>query len=380
VRATRASSIGGWITSDEAVDAVFPALLVQAVLHLVAPLAVAISSGAPVGVGDILGAWNQWDAPHYLTIAASGYSATANPEYIVFFPLYPALIRLGSVLADPLFVASVISVVCTVVAAVGLYRLARLDAPRAVARAAVVLMLVFPTAFAFAAPYTESLFVAAVVWSFLAARRGDWRGAGLLAMVASLARLQGVFLLPALVVEYLLARRGIDRRGIDRRGLWLLLPLVGPIAYLLINQAVFEDPLRFLAMQREFWFHENAMPWEVIGDLVGDVATRSGEVDWATTYLVPLLGFGLLGVTAVWTIASRRSRPSYAVYAIVTLVSLSTLTWPISVARYALGVFPVFLMLGALGRHPAIAVVFGAASAALLLALTVVFAVGGWAG
>jgi hypothetical protein len=375
VRATRASSIGGWITSDEAVDAVFPALLVQAVLHLVAPLAVAIASGGPVGVADILGAWNQWDAPHYLTIAASGYSATANPEYIVFFPLYPALIRLGSLLADPLVVASVISIVCTVVAAVGLHRLARLDAPRAVARAAVVLMLVFPTAFAFAAPYTESLFVAAVVWSFLAARRGDWRAAGILAMVASLARLQGVFLLPALVVEYLLTRRAVDRRG-----LWLLLPLIGPITYLLINQAVFEDPFRFLAMQREFWFHENAMPWEVIGDLVRDVTTRGGEVDWATTYLVPLLGFGLLAVTAVWTIASRRSRPSYAVYAIVTLASLSTLTWPISVARYALGVFPVFLMLGALGRRPAVAVVFGAASAALLLALTVVFAVGGWAG
>jgi len=374
VRATRASSIGGWITGDEAVDAVLPALLVQAVLHLVAPLAVAIASGGPVRVGDVLGAWNQWDAPHYLTIAASGYSATANPEYIVFFPLYPALIRLGSVLAEPLLVASVISIACTVVAAVGLYRLARLDAPRAVARAAVVLMLVFPTAFAFAAPYTESLFVAAVVWSFLAARRGDWRGSGLLAMVASLARLQGVFLLPALVVEYLLARRRIDRRG-----LWLLLPLVGPIAYLLINLAVFDDPLRFLAMQREFWFHENAMPWVVIGGLARDVATRTREVDWATTYLVPLLGFGLLAVTAAWTIVSRRSRPSYAVYAIVTLLSLSTLTWPISVARYALGVFPVFLMLGALGRRPAVAVAFGAASAALLLALTVVFALGGWA-
>jgi len=374
VRATRASSIGGWITSDEAVDAVLPALLVQAVLHLVAPLAVAVATGGPVDFGDILGAWNQWDAPHYLTIAASGYSATANPEYIVFFPLFPALIRLGSVLAEPLVVASVISAVCTVVAAVGLYRLARLDAPRAVARAAVVLMLVFPTAFAFAAPYTESLFVASVVWSFLDARRGDWRGAGLLAMVASLTRLQGAFLLPALVVECLLARRRLDRQA-----LWLLLPLIGPIAYLLINQAVFGDPLRFLAMQREFWYHENAMPWQVIGDLVRDVVTWTGGVDWATTYLVPLVGFGLLTVTSAWTIASRRSRPSYAVYAIVTLASLSTLTWPISVARYALGVFPVFLMLGALGRRPVVAVAFGAASAALLVALTVAFALGSWA-
>jgi len=374
VRATRASWVGGWITSDEAVDAVLAALLVQAVLHLVAPLAVAITSGGPVGVGDILGAWSQWDAPHYLTIAASGYSATANPEYIVFFPLFPALVRVGSALADPLVVASVISIVCAVVASVGLYRLARFDAPRPVARAAVVLMLVFPTAFAFAAPYTESLFVASVVWSFLAARRGDWRGAGLLAMVASLARLQGVFLLPALGVEYLLARRRIDRRG-----LWLLLALVGPIVYLLINQVVFGDPLRFLAMQREFWYHENAMPWTVIGDLAGDVIARTGDIDWATTYLLPLLGFGLLAVTAAWTIVSRRSRPSYAVYAIVTLVSLSTLTWPISVARYVLGVFPVFLMLGSLGRRPVVAVAFGAASATFLVALTVVFAQAGWA-
>jgi hypothetical protein len=374
VRATRASTIGASISSDVAVDAVLPALVVQAVLHLVAPLAVAIIDGGSVRVDDILGAWVQWDAPHYLTIAANGYSATVNPEYIVFFPLFPALIRLGSFLADPVVVASAISIACSVLAAVGLYRLARLDASRRVARASVVLMLVFPAAFAFAAPYTESLFVAAVVWSFLAARDGDWRGAGLLAMVASLARLQGVFLLPALAVEYLLARRRIDRSG-----LWLLLALVGPVVYLLLNQAVFGDPLRFLAMQREYWFHENAAPWVVLGDLVRDVLDPGGTAEWLTVSVLPLLGFVLLGAALVWSIVSRRSRASYAAYTLVTLVSLSTLTWPISVARYALGVFPVFLMLGALGRRPILAIIVGAVSAVGLVALTCVFAVGGWA-
>ena len=215
--------------------------------------------------------------------------------------------------------------------------------------------------------------MAAVVWSFLAAREDDWRGAGILAMVASLARLQGVFLLPALGLEYLLARRRIDRSG-----LWLLLALVGPAVYLALNQAVFGDPLRFLEMQRTYWFHENAAPWVVLGDLVRDVLDP-GAADWATVAALPLLGFVLLGAALAWSVVSRRSRPSYAAYTLVTLVSLSTLTWPISVARYVLGVFPVFLMLGSLGRRPVLAVIVGAISTVGLVALTCVFATGGWA-
>ena len=367
--------VRAWLASPEAADAVLPTLVFQAALHLFALLSAAAAAGVPLASIDLLGIWNRWDAPHYLSIAADGYRASPNPEYIVFFPLLPALVRLGSIVVEPIVAATLISIVCSVFASIGLYRLARLDGSRVEARTAVLLLLVFPTAFSLAAPYTESVFLAAVVWSFLQARHGRWGAASVLALLASLARLQGAFVLPALAIEYLL-----QRRRLDRSAAWLLLPLAGPLLYLGINQAVFGDPLRFLVMQRDVWFHSATPPWDVVGGLVGGVMTSTPDAKWLTYYAAPLAGLGLLAVTAAWSVVSRRSRPSYAVYTIATLVSLSAVSWPISIARYAIGVFPTFLMLGGLGRRPVVAAAVGIASAVALLWLTAEFTLGHWAG
>ena len=61
-------------------------------------------------------------------------------------------------------------------------------------------------------------------------------------------------------------------------------------------------------------------------------------------------------------------------------MSLSAVSWPISIARYAIGVFPTFLMLGGLGRRPVVAAAVGIASAVALLWLTAEFTLGHWAG
>ena len=47
---------------------------------------------------DWLAIWNRWDAPHYLDIARMGYVAEGvESRWIVFFPLYPWLVRAASV-------------------------------------------------------------------------------------------------------------------------------------------------------------------------------------------------------------------------------------------------------------------------------------------
>src|SRR5215207_1022575 len=44
-----------------------------------------------------LAIWNRWDAPHYLDIARMGYVAEGvEARWIVFFPLYPWLVRAAS--------------------------------------------------------------------------------------------------------------------------------------------------------------------------------------------------------------------------------------------------------------------------------------------
>jgi hypothetical protein len=364
-----------WLRGEEARDAALPAVAFVAAIHLLAIAATAAigrTGATPAGV-DLVAAWTHWDVGHYLGIAADGYSAADLPERIVFFPLYPALIRLGAAVAPPLLVASAISAAATVAAVVGVYRLARMDGSRTVARWSVVFLLAYPASFSLVAPYTEALFLAATAWSLVLAR-GAAGAAGMAGFVAALTRLQGIFLVPALVLEALRARSG---RGTAL--LAALLPLAAFAVYLALNQAVFGDPLAFLRMQRTYWFHENAPPWVVIGGLVDAVLTGPKGGDWPTVVVAPLLAFGLLAIAAAWTLLSRRSRPSYAAYAILTLAALATLTWPISVPRYVLGVVPVFLMLGGLGRWPRLATVAALVSGACMVVLAVVWFTGGWA-
>jgi hypothetical protein len=100
---------------------------------------------------------------------------------------------------------------------------------------------------------------------------------------------------------------------------------------------------------------------------------------WLTVYVAPLLAFAVLAVTAIWCFFSRASRLSYAIYVLLTLVSFLTLNWPISVPRYILGVFPVFILGGRLGRRPWLGPPLYAASALLLGIFTILFVEGHWA-
>lgn len=368
------ASARAWLRGDEARDAALPAVLFVAGIHLFAVVVAAVAGTRGAGI-DLRAVWTHWDVGQYLGIVADSYSATNFPERIVFFPLYPGLIRVGSAVADPLLVASAISAVATVVGAVGLYRLARLDAPRPVARWSVVFLLAYPASFSLVAPYTEALFLAAATWSLVLARRSAMARAGVAGFLAALTRLQGILLVPSLLLE---AWRG-GRSGCAVRLLWALLPVAAFGLYLGLNVAVFGEPLAFLRMQREYWFHENAMPWVVVRDLVNGVAAGPRNEEWATVFVAPLLAFGLLVVTAAWSLSSRRSRPSYAAYALLTLATLLTLTWPISVPRYVIGVVPAFLMLGGLARWPRVATVIALVSGACMLILTAVFVTGGWA-
>ena len=316
--------------------------------------------------------WNAWDAPHYLDIARFGYNPAGDPALATFFPLLPLLLRAGSLVLPGLVAGLLISVAATATAGVGIYRLARLDGgSRLVARAAVLAMNLFPTSFALVPPYTEPVFLALAVWAFLRARQADWVGTGILGMLAGLTRLPGVFILPALLLEL----RG---RSKSPRMLALLLIGLAPIIYLCINWSAYGDPLFFVGVQQRLFFHQTVAPWAVIGGLMTSVATLGGDSFWATVYVAPLLALLLLGVVLIWTGVSRRGRASYFVYAGLSLFSFASLSWPISAPRYAIGVFPLFLMLGGLARSR-----FGtplAVASVLLLGLfTAEFALGRWA-
>jgi Gpi18-like mannosyltransferase len=319
---------------------------------------------------DWLAIWNRWDAPHYLDLARMGYvSGGVEARWIVFYPLYPWLVRaVAFVVRDDMLAAFVVSGVASVAAGLLLYRLARADGePEEVARASVFYLLVFPTAYFLHIGYTESLFLALSLGAFLAARARSWRVAGLLGGLAAMTRINGVVLLPALAFEAWDEYRGEGRR-VRPEWLWLLLPGAGFAAYLLINWWVLGDPRAFLQVQGEHWYKSPTWPWLGIKrswDAVWARAPSDAQmVGWQEFFFV-LLGLGL----TAW--AWLRLRASYAVWMTCNWLLWTSTKFVLSVPRYTLVLFPAYILLARLRvSRPA----WGAAVAVWSLLMLALFA------
>ena len=355
-------------------DAILPTILLRGAILVFAVLAVAIFRPDAIPVGSLLEIWARWDAPHYFEVARYGYGPPADPARIVLFPLTPGLIALGSRVFTPLVAGMLVAFAATLGSAIGLYRLMRLDGGRQMARSGVLAMSIFPTAFTLVAPYSEAVFLAFAIWAFLFARTGRWSAAGICALFAGLARLQGAFILPALVIEYWLTKRRLDRDA----G-WLLLGLGGPLIYLAINAVTFGDPLFFVGIQKSVFQVSTAAPWTALANAYSGVTAVQPTEFWATVYLAPFASYIVLGLTLAWTILGKGGRASYAVYTGLTFLSFATLTWPISVPRYLMGVFPIFIATGRLARRPWLGPPLLVASTLLFGVCLTLFVIGHWA-
>ena len=327
--------------------------------------------------GALAGIWWRWDTPWYGEIAAHGYTCYGSSA---FMPLYPLLMRgLGSVLGGNLLAAAlVISSLASFVAFYLLYLLAHeLSGSPAIARTSVTALALFPTSFFLMAGYTEALFLALAIGSYLAARRGSWWLAGTLAALATLTRLQGIFLLVPLGLELWLSHRSNLRRWQS----WLALCLApGALAlytlFIWLTQGVFPPwgPLSSV------WGLHYAWPWQGIGQDLGALISQP-ELVFTFKLLDPLAAL-LFAIAAI--VAFRRlNRPLAGFLVIMWLSSVIKVNadgYTTSISRYMLALFPTFLLLGMLlDRWPHLARLGAALVAGLLLTLyLLIFLLGGW--
>jgi len=327
------------------------------------------------GWHNVFTAWERLDALWFLRIATHGYAKTDASA--AFFPLYPALIAVLSFLLGrhPLAASLTISNGAFLGALMVLYALSRDELSDGVARRAVLYAAVFPTAFFFLAPYSESLFLLMVLVSFWSARRGRWALAGAAGALAALTRNLGVLVVPALLFEAVHQWLERDRdRAPMREVLWSLVPAVGLGAYLLYWQMFSGDWLAPLHQQAN-WQRELANPLVTLGHGTQDAFRYIGfypggyhTLDWLIT--VPVLAAGIYAVI--------RFRPTYGIYAIVALgVPLASMFGArplIAYSRYALPVFPIYWAFARWteGRRAAHEVMV-TASAALLGLMTLLF-------
>ena len=349
-------------------------------------------AGDPLGPKGFLGLWAHWDGAWYAQIATEGYGERA-PESTAFFPLYPMLVRFGSVLpGGPAVWGVLISLVSTAVALFFVYRVAeRLFDGRA-ARAATLALAFFPTAFYLNAVYTEALFLALTAGSVWATGvRRDLLLAGLLGALATATRNVGVLLLIPLLLEWLRHRRHFGLRGL----VGLALVPMGLVGYALFLWARFGEPLLFARQQREYWDREPTGPlttageaWRAAGEgakyLLDPSAlfldtSATPALDASNALNLGFLVFFLLVMAAGFLVLP----PGLSLYTAV-LVLLPVLTpaprFPLmSMPRFVLAAFPFFLVLGyLLSRSRPLLVVWLSLSGGLGVALAAMFATWRW--
>ena len=317
-----------------------------------------------------LGVWNLWDAPHYLDLAQYGYEATGDrADWLVFYPLYPWLTRLvGAPFGDYLVGAFLVTTIASFLAVALLYRLVRLDHDAATANRTVWFFCIFPTAYILHIGYTESLFIALILATFLAARAGRWPLVALLGALACLTRVNGLLLLPALVIEPLILLW--RTRRFDPRWLWLAGIPLGFVGYLLLNYRVTGDPFEFLAITRDRWYKSFAPPWVGVGAMLSSASWRPPFELWTVVWQQALfLVIGIAGAIAAWL----RLRPSYAVWVTLNLLLFTSTSFVLSVPRYSLILFPLPLLAALLSRRPLWLAGLTAASLLLMAALAILF-------
>lgn len=212
---------------------------------------------------------------------------------------------------------------------------------------AIGLMLCFPFGFFWSSMYTESLFLALTLVTFIAFERGNWPLSSFCVFLAVLCRPTGLVMAPCLATLLLVQGSRLRSTTPSIPGTWSLelgtptswLPvLAGPLAhtcFAVYQWIAFGSP--FASVQAE------AVPpfardfSQAVSDLM---LRRPGFPPW---YLAGLLGFALLFLAAVPLVYRRFGLP-YALFAalVVLFPMTSGLT---SMERYVLIDFPVFAAL-----------------------------------
>jgi hypothetical protein len=326
-------------------------------------------------LGSFTDVWARWDSVFFVRIAEHGYDSTSA----AFYPLYPGLVALvGRVFFSHYVLAGiVVSLAAALGAFVLLYRVAEERLGADGAQRTVLYLAVFPTALFLQAVYSESLYLLLVLAAFVLAERGRFAAAGVATGLAILTRITGLALLPALA---LLAWRA-HRRGRAFAGLALAVPVAAVYPLLLWQQV--GDPWAFWNAQDRWHRHLSAAGplggiWEAFRQWTPAHADFQHAVAVNAESLVALVLFVPLAIAA-W----RRFGAPYGLFSVVSLalpLSYPSTRWPLlSLPRFGLVIFPLFLALAAVtAGRPRLHTAVVACSAVLLGVAVVQWALWQW--
>lgn len=291
--------------------------------------------------------WNRTDAPHYQGIAQNWYVTEGDPRlHIVFFPLYPLLIKAFNLLIGNYFASAlVVSNLCAIGAGIMAYELAALDMERKDALFAATALSVFPGSIFLAAPMTESLFLLLSLACLFCTRKKKYILAGTFGALAAFTRSVGLLLILPVFIEAAgdyCRNKSLSSKAIASRLCGTAMVTLGTAGYLLINHLVTGSPFTFLTYQSQHWNQQ-------LGPFFGTAAYQTdllltniakGDMEMVYGLFLPnlLCAFAFLGLLLP---SMKRLRPAYSGYALVYFAVAIGCTWLLSGPRYLAVCFPI---------------------------------------
>ena len=314
-----------------------------------------------------------WDGDWYRKIANEGYGGT-EAEALRFFPLFPKLGGLvGSLFGgDSRLGLIVVANVAAVATLMAVHKLVSTETGDfAMARRAVWLTALFPSAFVLVWAYSESLFLLAAIWCFYALRRQLWAPAAVAGLFASLCRPLGVLLAIPAAIEvgrwWWSGRKAgaspADTNGIADGGaaaeaksgpswkqlLGGLAAIVSPVAGLAVfglgiaatDNGAWNDPFGQQEQFRGEFVDPITRLIRGFQDLIGPEALGDGlHLPFAVAFI------------ALAVVCGRKWPASYTAFAVAVLITALAADNINSLERYALTAFPLVFGLAAITKEP----------------------------
>lgn len=308
----------------------------------------------------------------YIGIAVNGYDQIPFDTYTVhnwaFFPLHPLIWRGATYLTGEYELTGIVLV--NILCFFALYLLHKtflaFGLNQENADRAVLYTALFPLSFHFSIPMTESLFLLLTAGSFCAAKREQWLLAGILGGCASATRFVGILLFPTLIILAIQTYRGQFRSYPKAWGV-LLVP-VGLASFMLYLHSVTGNAFAFKDIQT-VWGRESGIFLKPLYYYLLDPL----EVSYAWDFRIVnfLIAVGALLCVLVLLKWREWALAFFTFFSII--IPLSSLSLQ-AMSRYALVVFPIFMVLAVAGRSPKINIIIQTVFAALLALMTALYA------
>lgn len=353
----------GKLTRQEAGSVFCQALIIRVVVYLLGTVICMLlssyySAQLRFSVLDFISSWNLWDSPHYIDLAKSGYqNCIENGEhlFLVFFPLYPWLIRAFHLFISNWEVAAmVISTLAFCIGSVFFYGTIKEEYNTDIAKRSFWLLSIFPFSFFFGGIMTESLFFCLLSAGFFYIRRHKWLTAGIIGIFCALCRVQGILLLGVGLVEFFVAyqpgKMFREKKGKEfikaffTKGIWLFLMPVGNAIYLWINYKVSGNCFQFQIYQKEHWYHTTTWMSNSLAEILTHATDNAVENSLKISTWYPEIVLFVLAIVLI-LYALRRHPLKYTAFLIVYTAVNYSVTFLISGGRYMACALPMFVIL-----------------------------------